>query len=306
MTLSSAAPASSSSASPVVAPPVSPVSAPVAPSTASKTTRTLGWLTLAGLATLIAFAFFVSPEDSRTTADGTVIGQFDAVRLLYIHVPAAVLSYVAFSITGVGSIVYLWRRGKWWDYLAHSSAEIGVVFCGITLLTGIIWGRPVWNTWWEWGDVRLVTTLLLFLIFVGYLAFRSVPGHRERQARNASVVAIIGALNVPVVNRSVEWWENRTLHQQSTLEELRIEDATLFTLVIGFAVFGVMFLWLVIHRFRVGWLAGEAEVHGLQHAIELRQSEDSPAQPGVSQPAEAHLSATHPGPPASQLADKER
>ncbi len=242
-------------------------------STGSATTKVLGWLTLAGLVVLLVFAFIISPEDSRETADGAIIGQFDAVRLLYLHVPAAVFAYVAFALTGLGSIIYLWKRSRWWDHVAHSSAEIGVVFCGVTLLTGVIWGRPVWNTWWEWGDVRIVTTLLLFLIFVGYLAFRSVPSEPRRQARNASVLAIIGALNIPVVNRSVEWWENRTLHQQSTLEELKIEDATLLTLMIGFAVFGLMFLWLLIHRFRVAWLAEEVEQHGLKQALRRRREE---------------------------------
>ena len=242
-------------------------------STSSRTTRALGWLSLLGVAALLVFAFIISPEDARQTADGTTIGQQDAVRLLYLHVPSAVLSYVAFAITGIGSIVYLIRRSRWWDHVAHASAEIGVVFCGVTLLTGVIWGRPVWNTWWEWGDVRIVTTLLLFLIFVGYLAFRSVPNEPRRQARNASVLAIIGALNIPIVNRSVEWWENRTLHQQSTLEELKIEDQTLLTLMIGFAVFAVLFLWLLIHRFRVAWLAEEADQHSLDEALRQRRSE---------------------------------
>ena len=250
-----------------------PFQSPAPPGTSSPTTRILGWATLAGLVLLVVFAFFVSPEDSRRTADGEIIGQFDAVRLMYIHVPSAVFAYVSFSVTGLGSIVYLWRRSRWWDHVAHASAEIGVVFCGITLLTGIIWGRPVWNTWWEWGDVRLVTTLLLFLIFVGYLAFRAVPNEPHRQARNASILAIVGALNIPVVNRSVEWWENRTLHQQSTLADLRIEDETLLTLMIGFAVFSVMFLWLLIHRFRVAWLAEEEAETGLEKALAERRAE---------------------------------
>ena len=250
-----------------------PFQSPAPPGTSSPTTRILGWATLAGLALLVVFAFFVSPEDSRRTTDGEIIGQFDAVRLMYIHVPSAVFAYVSFTVTGLGSIIYLWRRSRWWDHVAHASAEIGVVFCGITLLTGIIWGRPVWNTWWEWGDVRLVTTLLLFLIFVGYLAFRAVPNEPHRQARNASILAIVGALNIPVVNRSVEWWENRTLHQQSTLADLRIEDETLLTLMIGFAVFSVMFLWLLIHRFRVAWLAEEEAETGLEKALAERRAE---------------------------------
>lgn len=266
---------------------ITPSQAPnVAASTSSSTTRILGWVTLAGLALLVVFAFFVSPEDSRRTADGAIIGQFDAVRLLYIHVPSAVFAYVSFAVTGLGSIVYLWRRSRWWDHVSHASAEIGVVFCGITLLTGIIWGRPVWNTWWEWGDVRLVTTLLLFLIFVGYLAFRAVAGEPHRQARNASILAIVGALNIPVVNRSVEWWENRTLHQQSTLADLKIEDETLLTLMIGFAVFAVLFLWLLVHRFRVAWLTTEAVEASLKQALAERRAE---AEGASNDPAGAQL-----------------
>lgn len=266
-----APPAAGPTAAPPAAPPTAapPTAAPAG--TASPTTRILGWLTLAGLALLLVFAFVISPPDTRQTADGTTIGQFDAVRLLYLHVPSAITAYAAFALTGVGSAVYLWRRSRWWDGVAHSSAEIGVVFCGVTLLTGVIWGRPVWNTWWEWGDVRLVTTLVLFLIFVGYLAFRSVPNEPASQARNASVLAIIGALNIVVVNRSVEWWEDRTLHQQSTLEELKIADETLLSLVLGFVVFGLMFLWLLIHRFRVAWLAVEAEEHELELALRQRR-----------------------------------
>lgn len=271
------------------APAAAPANSPS--NTASPTTRILGWLTLAGLALLLVFAFVISPPDTRQTADGTTIGQFDAVRLLYLHVPSAITAYAAFALTGVGSVVYLWRRSRWWDDVARSSAEIGVVFCGVTLLTGVIWGRPVWNTWWEWGDVRLVTTLVLFLIFVGYLAFRSVPNEPASQARNASVLAIIGALNIVVVNRSVEWWEDRTLHQQSTLEELRIEDETLLSLVLGFVVFGLMFLWLLIHRFRVAWLAAEAEEYELELALRQRREEPGkpeepgePGKPGEPQP----------------------
>ena len=98
----------------------------------------------------------------------------DAVRLLYIHVPVAIFAYVAFITTALGSIFYLWKKSRWWDTVAHASAEIGVIFCGLTLITGSIWGRPTWNTWWEWGDVRLVDSCPVYHVF-GFLALRQVP-----------------------------------------------------------------------------------------------------------------------------------
>ena len=247
--------------------------------TGSRTTRVLGTGALAGLVGLCLCAFIFSPPDSRPGPEpGVEIGQFDAVRLMYVHVPAAIWTYVAFGLCATASGVYLWRRGAWWDRLALASAEIGVVLCAVTLLTGMIWGRPVWNTWWEWGDVRGVTALVLFLSYVGYLAVRSVPAAPVARARRAAIVGLGGLILIPIVNRSVEWWENRTLHQQSTLAELRIEDLTLFTLVLGIAVMGVVFVWLLVHRFRVAWLEAEAETAGLAIALAERRAEaDAPA-----------------------------
>jgi heme exporter protein C len=242
--------------------------------TASRATRVLGTTALVGVAVLLLFAFVISPEDVRTEpVTGQEVGQRDAVRLMYVHVPLAVLSYVFLTLCAVGSAIVLWRRSRWWDHVAYAAGEIGTLFCGLTLLTGMIWGRPTWGTWWEWGDVRLVTTLVLFLLFVGYLALRRIPGDPDVVARRAAVVALLGVLMIPVVNRSVEWWENRTLHQKSTLAELRIQDMTLFTLMLGFVVLGLVGAWLLIHRFRVAWLEGELDRAGLDTALAERRAE---------------------------------
>lgn len=230
----------------------------------SRSTRFLGLCLLLGIPVLILFAFIFSPKDDSME---------DAVRLLYIHVPVAIFAYVAFGVTAVGSICYLWKRSRWWDTTAHASAEIGVIFCGLTLVTGSIWGRPTWNTWWEWGDVRLVTTLVMFLMFIGYLALRQVPASPEARAKRAAVVGIIGTINIPIVNRSVEWWENSTLHQQSSLTDGNLENLTLFTWFLGTLVIGIAYLWLLIHRFRVGWLETELERLGYGVAIEERKAE---------------------------------
>ena len=241
--------------------------------TGSRATKLLGFSLLAGVISLCLFAFVFSPEDSRLGPEGTPIGQFDAVRLMYVHVPSAIWAYAGFGLCALGSAFYLWKRSAWWDRLAHAGAEIGLVFCGITLLTGMIWGRPVWGTWWDWGDVRLVTTLMLFLVYLGYAAVRSTAASQSARAGRSAILGLAGVVLIVIVNRSVEWWENRTLHQQSTLAELRIEDLTLFTLVLGIAVGGLAFAWLVLHRFRVAWLEEEAEHWAMQSAIEERRKE---------------------------------
>ncbi len=237
---------------------------PASVSTGSRTTFVLGWLAPIGLGVLAYLGLVAAPEDDI---------QQDAVRIIFVHVPMAILTYVAFGLTAVGSIMWLWKRSVWWDTVAHASAEIGVPLCGLTLATGAIWGRPTWGTYWEWGDVRLVTTLILFLIMVGYLSVRSIGGDEQAVATRAAVIGIIGAVNIPIINRSVDWWFNRTLHQQSSLTDGQLEGLTLFTLVFGIGVFAVACLWLLIHRFRVGWLERELRGLDLDTALIARRAE---------------------------------
>ena len=244
-------------------------------STGSRATFWLGAVVALGVLTLILLGFFGAPEDDQ---------QQDAVRMIFVHVPSAILTYIAFGATALGSVMWLWKRSVWWDLVAHSAAEIGVIFCGLTLATGSIWGRPTWNTYWDWGDVRLVTTLILFLIMVGYLSVRSM-GDDDATATRAAIVGLIAAVNLPIVNRSVEWWFDRTLHQQSSLTDGNLEDLTLFTLVFGIVVWILFFTWAMIHRFRVGWLERELRTGDLDEAIAARRAEaliDSQPQNGAS------------------------
>ena len=265
-----------------------------APTTSSRTSRVLGVLCLAGTAVLLTFAFVLTDPDERVD-EGTnlVTGQFDAVRLLYVHVPVVMVAYAAFVVTAVGSVMVLWKGSTWWDITAAASAEIGVLFCGLTLVTGSIWGRPIWNTWWEWGDVRLMTTAILFLSFVGYLAYRRVITDVQVRARRSAVVGVVAAVNLPIVNRSVEWWENRTLHQKSTIAKLKIEDLTLFTLLLGTVVFFGIYVWLMVHRFRIGWLEHQTQTVGLDAAIAERRAQaateirDSVTQPNARSEAKS-------------------
>ncbi len=135
-------------------------------------------------------------------------------KIMYLHVPTVIVTYTAFFIVFAFSIAYLWKREMMFDQVAKASAEIGLIFCGLVLLTGAIWGKPTWGTYWVW-DARLTTTLLLFLIFAGYFLLRAFATDREREARLASVMGIIGFLDIPIIHKSVEWW--RTLHQPTTL-----------------------------------------------------------------------------------------
>ncbi|MEM9201469.1 MAG: cytochrome c biogenesis protein CcsA [Actinomycetota bacterium] len=232
--------------------------------TGSTTTRVLGSAVLVGIAAMFLLGFFVAPEDDLMQ---------DSVRMIFVHVPSAILTYVAFLTTAAGSVMWLWKRSVWWDITAHAAAEIGVIFCALTLITGSIWGRPTWNTYWEWGDVRLVTTLILFLMMVGYLAIRSAGGDDQAVSTRAAIVGLIAAVNLPIVNRSVEWWADRTLHQQSSITDGKLEDWTLFTMALGIGVWGVFFAWAMIHRFRIGWLERELRTGDLDEALAARRAE---------------------------------
>jgi heme exporter protein C len=131
-------------------------------------------------------------------------------KIMYVHVPAAWMTFLSFFVVLVFSVKYLWQRRENDDLIAASAAEVGATFNGLTLMLGMIWGRPAWGVWWVW-DARLTSTLVLFLIFVGYLALRAFTEDPQQKARWSAAVGAIGALNVPIVYMSVKWW--RTLHQ---------------------------------------------------------------------------------------------
>jgi heme exporter protein C len=235
-------------------------------STASSATRALGALSLLGLVLLLLFALVWSPAD-RT--------QRDSVRLMYVHVPTAILAFAACAITTVAAAMWLRRRTEGWWVLGGAAAEVGLVYTGLTLVTGSIWGRPTWGTYWDW-DPRITSTTFLFVLLVGYLALRRIDNETGDAAQRGTRGAIAGLLlfpNVVVVHYSVDWW--RSLHQTATITRLdpSIEGSMLFTLVLGIAVFAVLFAWLVIHRFRVGWLEEQVERRGLDQALAERRAE---------------------------------
>jgi heme exporter protein C len=150
---------------------------------------------------------------------GLVAAPPDAVmgevqRIMYLHVPSILTAYLAFFVVFCASVLFLWKRALGFDALAVSSAEIGVVFCGITLATGSIWGKSTWGVWWTW-DARLTLTAILFTIYMGYLMLRSFAEDPQAGARYGAVLAILGFLDIPLNHFAVYWW--RTLHQPSSL-----------------------------------------------------------------------------------------
>ncbi|HVM94783.1 MAG TPA: cytochrome c biogenesis protein CcsA [Candidatus Acidoferrales bacterium] len=197
---------------------------------------------VAGSAMLLAvyMVFIYVPTDS---AQGIV------QRVFYFHVPIAIMTFVAFGVVAVASAMFLWRGTRAWDRLAHSSGEVGMVFCTLVLVTGPIWAKPIWGTWWTW-DARLTTTLILWLIYAGYLMMRNVTASGEQGARYAAILGIVGVIDIPIINRSVYWW--RTIHPAvlvtreggSGLSDPRMQA----TLGVCFAAFFLLFLWLLFVR----------------------------------------------------------
>lgn len=244
-------------------------------STSSPFTRVFGILCLIGVAALLAFGLWWSGPD---------VLQGDSVRIMYIHVPVAIVAFFAFAVTAFGSVMYLWRRSQFWDLTAGASAEIGVVFTVLCLVTGMLWGRPTWGVYWVW-DARLTTTALLLVLFLGYLAVRRLPAEPEVRAKRAAIAGLIAFVDVPIVHYSTVWW--RTLHQGPTITRLdpQIDGLMLFSLMLGMVVFLAIYSWLLVHRFRVAYLEAQLEDRGLDVAIAERRAEGGARPAGSPGPA---------------------
>lgn len=202
----------------------------------------LGFIAVSTVLGGIVMAFLYAPTDRI---------QGHAQRIFYVHVPMAWLAYLAYAVILVGSIGYLWKKDFKWDRLARASAELGFVFTTLVLISGSIWGRPIWGAWWQW-EARLTTTLILWFIYLGYFVVRSYAGEPERAARFAAVLGIIGAIDIPIIHQSVKWW--RTLHPEPVVLDTsgpNLPDSMLATLLVMFAGFTLLFGYLVIRKTQV-------------------------------------------------------
>jgi heme exporter protein C len=226
--------------------------------------RAIGWAALVALVLLALFGLWGAPPDSV---------QGDAQRLMYLHVPAAWVAYLAFGVTAIASALWLWPRTRSmvWDRIAGASAELGVVFTALTLVLGSLWGRPVWGVWWAW-DARLVTTAVLLFLYLGYLALRRVPAAPEARAKRCAIAALIAFVDVPIVHFSVTWW--RTLHQEATVFDpalkAHIHGVMAFTLWFGVLAFTLVYVALLDRRYRLAALEEDLDARELEQAIAER------------------------------------
>jgi len=236
------------------------------------TTRALGWSALAALAVTAWWGLWVSPPD-------VVQGQL--VRILYVHPAVATMCYVGFGLCALGSLAWLWPRTRSprWDRLAVAGAEVGSVFCLATLVTGSIWGRATWGVWWTW-DPRLTLTAILFAMSLGYLALRRGIDKPQARSLASSVVAVLMALTVVVDHYATSWWNS--LHQGTTLLQPNptVHGWQLATMLASFVAFGLVFAWMMVHRYRVEVMEERYEDELLQAALAARRSEVALLEPG--------------------------
>jgi heme exporter protein C len=243
------------------------ISTETRPSTGTVATRRIGALAIVMLTVLAVLGLILSPED---------VNQGSTVRIMYIHVPTIWVAYIAFILTAVCSATYLSGRNRSlaWDRVAGASAEIGVLFVALSLITGSLWGRITWGVYWVW-DARLTSTAFLFITYVGYLAVRRLDGTQRQRARRSSVIALLAVLEIPLVHFSVRLW--RSLHQEASVAtggtDVELDDLMLFSLFFGLVAFSVLFVWLLMHRQRMLYLEDAMSSQGLDAAIEARRKE---------------------------------
>ncbi len=197
-------------------------------------------------------------------------------RMVALHPPLAWTAYVAFGITAAASILYLIPRTRRprWDAIASASAELGVLFTALTLITGSLWGRPTWGVWWTW-DARLTTTALMLVIYLGYLAQRSIADTASARAMRSAIIGAMAVVVVPINHMAVEWW--RTLHQGRSLASLKpgstLDGDFIAAMLLGFVAMTLSYVWLLVLRTKVIEADNELEAHALTAAIAARRRE---------------------------------
>ncbi len=201
------------------------------------------WLVGVGILLVLAGAYAglcITPPDAR---------QGDSARILYVHVPAAWLGMAGWGSISIAALMQLVWRHPLAGLAARALAMPGALFTAICLATGSIWGRPTWGTWWEW-DGRLTSMLVLLFLYMGFIAFTNMDGEKGAISRPAAIYALVGAINLPIINRSVVWWNS--LHQPSsiTIGKSAIAPELLWPLGLTFFGFSMLFAAIVLMRMR--------------------------------------------------------
>lgn len=204
---------------------------------------------------LLAALFYAETEREMGTVQ----------RIFYFHVAAAWNAFLAFFLVGVAGIVYLRKRRLYWDQFAASSVEVGLLFTTVVLLTGPMWARPAWGTWLPWGDPRVMTTMVMWLMYAAYLILRSGLPEGHKRYRFAAVYGIICFVNVPIVYKSIDWW--RTMHPNVlTSSGGGLEPRMWQSLGISVIAFTVLLMTLVLLRcsMRLNQLAADKLLYSEQ------------------------------------------
>ncbi len=202
------------------------------------------WAAGIALVTLAAglwFSLIASPADYQ---------QGETVRIMYVHVPAAWMAMFCYSsMAGASAVTLVWRHAVA-HVVARATAPIGASFTFLALATGSLWGKPMWGTWWVW-DARLTSVLILLFLYLGYMAIENAFDDRARGSRAAAILAIVGAVNVPIIKFSVDWWN--TLHQPASVVRLdgpAIHPSMLTPLVLMAVGYTALYLWILALRVR--------------------------------------------------------
>ncbi len=207
----------------------------------------LSWVSAAAFAAVAAAivrVVFFTPLELRQGA---------AQKIFYIHVPAAWVAFLAFALVAIASAIYLWLRDARLDRFAESSAEVGVIFTSVVLITGPLWAKPIWGTYWAWWDVRLVSTLFLWFIYVSYIVLRGAVESPALRARYSAVLGILGALLIPFIHLSVYLFT--TLHPLPIVGKASkpsLPGEMLVTLLVSLAAFTLMYIAFDVARYRYG------------------------------------------------------
>ena len=226
-----------------------------------------GRLTLILLVAGLYFGLFVSPDDYQQGA---------TVRIMYLHVPAAWMALFCYFALAIGCGVSLVWKHPLANIAAKATAPIGACFTFLALITGSLWGKPMWGTWWVW-DARLTSVLILLFLYLGYIALNNAFDDPERGSKASAVLALVGVVNVPIIKFSVDWWN--TLHQPASVLKMggpAIHSSMLVPLILMALAFKSYYIWVLLFRMR-----GEMNTQKIQ-ALRIRMTHRSNAGDGVA------------------------
>jgi heme exporter protein C len=216
----------------------------------SRLDNVLGLLVLVGMIVALYMAFLQAPREKTMG---------DLQRIFYFHVPAGMVGLVALAVNFAASLMYLIRKNRWWDSLALSAAELGVMFMTIVLVTGPIWAKPVWLVWWTWSP-RLTSSLLLWMLYAAYLLVRNYIPDPERRAATSAVFGIVAFIDAPIVWFSIRWW--RDLHPSPMIETGGLDPAMRPALWTCVAAFLLLFIYLLRRRLFLETARNDVEMLG--------------------------------------------